>query len=260
MHFQHLAARVALAALVLAVLTAAGAILGVRLGLFGFAVGQAVMIPAAVLGVAALICALAWLKSAIGRNDGTAKRSGLVALVGALLFLYPLASYGWYGVMGLPIHDATSDPEDPPQFVALAKLRTAAQNPVAFDGQRKVRWDGEDVPIAYALHEYKNGLITKPHSQLMPNNKNPQATLFWRCFKIVNGLGWHIVDYSEKEGRIEATAASPWFGQISDVVVRVRPSGYLGARYDVRAQSRMGEKDHGFNIGLVRAFKDRADS
>ena len=73
-------------------------------------------------------------------------------------------------------------------------------------------------------------------------------------------LGWTIVDYSEKDSRIEATAASPWFGQLSDIVIRVRPSGYLGARYDIRAQSRRGATDNGFNMELVRVFKKKADS
>ena len=50
-----------------------------------------------------------------------------------------------------PIHDATTDPEDPPQFVALAKI---AARPTAriFDGQRKIRFQGEEVTVAYALH------------------------------------------------------------------------------------------------------------
>jgi len=259
MRFQLLAARTALAALILAAVLGAAAIAGVRLGRIGFATGQAVMAPATALAVVALLAALAWLKSAVSRNEGTAKRTGLAALLGALLFLYPVASYVWKGVAGLPIADATTNPEDPPRFVALAKLRGPGQNSPVFDGQRKLRQDGEDVTIAYALHNYKNGLITKPNTKLLPGSKDPKATVFWRCFEIVKALGWHIVDYSEKDGRIEATAASFWFGQIADVVVRVRPSGFMAARHDVRAQSREGRNDHGFTLGLVRAFKERAD-
>jgi len=259
MRFQLLAARSALAALGVAAVLAGVAIGGVRLGAFGFATGQAIMVPATLLAVAALVAAGLWLKSAVTRNEGTAKRSGLVALVGSLLFLYPVASYEWQGVMGLPIADATSAPEDPPQFVALAKLRQPGQNPVTFDGQRKIRQDGEDVTVAYALHIYKNGLITQPHTKLLPNSKDPKATVFWRCFEIVKALGWQVVDYSAKDGRIEAVARSFWFGQPADVVVRVRAAGFMGARHDVRAQSRTGQNDHGFTLGLVKAFKAKAD-
>lgn len=259
MRFQLVAAQVALAALLLAVLVAGVAIAGVRMGQFDFATGQLVMIPAAGLGLVALAAALAWLKSAVGRNDGTGKRIGLAALVGTLLLLYPLAAYEWRGLFGLAIADATSNPEDPPQFVALARLRRPGENSPAFDGARKISYDGEEVTVAYALHAWKNNLLTKPNTKLLPNSKDPKATVFWRCFEIVKQLGWQIVDYSEKDGRIEATARSFWFGQPADVVVRVRPSGFMGARHDVRAQSRRGDNDHGFALDLVRRFKARAD-
>ncbi len=158
------------------------------------------MIPATVLGLAALAAGLAWLKSAISRNDGTAKRIGLIALLGSLLFLYPVADYLWQGVMGLPVSDVTSAPDDAPQFVALAKLRRPGENPAAFDGARRIRFEGEDVTVAYAFHVWKNGLITHPHTPLLPNARDPQATMFWRSFNAVKGLGWHIMDTDEKQG------------------------------------------------------------
>lgn len=259
MRFQLVAARTAVVALILALLAAACAIGGVRMGQFAFATGQLVMIPAALLALAALLASLAWLRSAISRNEGTAKRTGLVALIGSLLFLYPVGEYLWQGTMGLALFDVTSAPEDAPQFVALAKRRLPGENPLAFDGTRKIRFEGEDVTVAYALHTWKNGLITHPHTKLLPNSKSPQATVFWHCFEDVKAMGWQIVDYSARDGRIEAVAHSFWFGQPADVVLRVRPSGFMGARYDVRAQSRTGRNDHGFTLGLVRAYKARAD-
>ena len=87
MRFQLLVARVAFAALILAVLVAAAAILGVRLGHFPYATGLSVMWPAAGLGLVALICAGLWLRSAIARNEGAGKRIGMIALVGSLVFL-----------------------------------------------------------------------------------------------------------------------------------------------------------------------------
>ena len=237
----------------------AAAIAGVRSGQFGFATGQLVMIPATALALAALVCGLAWLKSAIARNEGTARRTGLVALIGALLFLYPVGGYVLQGWTGLHLSDVTTAPEDAPQFVALAKLRQPGQNALAFDAGRKISFQGEQVTAAYALHMWKNGEITHPHTKLLPSAADPKATVFWRCYKAVDALGWQRVDFSEKDGRIEAVATSFWFAQPADVVVRVRPAGYLAARYDVRAQSREGADDHGFALGLVRAFKDKAD-
>lgn len=260
MRSQLLVARAALAVLVLAGLTAAVAVAGVRMGKFSYAIGLDLMWPATALGLAALALALWWLKGAIAHNVGTGKRLGLVALVGALAFLYPPISTVVDGWRYPAIHDASSDPDDPPTFVALAKLRTPDMNATAFDGQQKIHWQGEEETISYVLHTWKNGLLTRPHTKLLPNSKDPRATVFWRCFEIVKKLGWTIVDYSAKDSRIEATAASLWFGQVSDIVIRVRPSGYLGARYDIRAQSRHGATDNGFNMELVRAFKKKADS
>ena len=260
MRSQLVVARAALAVLALTALIATVAVGGVRLGHFSYATGLKVMWPATALGLVALGLALWWLKGAITHNVGTGKRLGLTALVGAALLLYPPLSTLVNGWRYPAIHDASSDPDDPPQFVALARLRTPDMNSTAFDGQQKIRWEGEDQTISYVLHTWKNGLITKPHTRLLPNSKDPRATVFWRCFETVKKLGWTIVDYSEKDSRIEATAASPWFGQLSDIVIRVRPSGYLGARYDIRAQSRRGATDNGFNMELVRAFKKKADS
>ena len=61
-----------------------------------------------------------------------------------------------------------------------------------------------------------------------------------------------------KDGRIEATAQSFWFGRTSDIVIRVRRAGSIGARTDARAESREGTIDHGFNIFLLRDFKAKA--
>src|SRR5256885_1008758 len=78
----------------------------------------------------------------------------------------------------------------------------------------------------------------------------PPSKMFWRCFNAAKRMGWHIVDYNEKEGRIEATSTSFWFGQVSDIVIRVRPAGTLGARFDMRAESETGTRDFGRNLGL----------
>jgi fatty-acyl-CoA synthase len=247
MRFQLFAARTAFAALLLAVLAGAGTVAGVRLGLLTDKGGSTLMIPAAVLGLAALALALLWLRSALARNAGEGKHLGLIALLGSLAFLYSPITYVYYGYKLLPIHDITTAPEDPPQFVALAKIHPA--NGRAFDGARKISYKGEEVTIAYAMHEEYQSL-TKPHVGLLIS---PQKT-FWRSFQTVKKLGWTIADASEKDLRIEATDRSLWFGRISDIVIRVRPAGSIGSRVDVRAESRDGELDHGRNAARLRQF------
>ena len=247
MRFQLFAARTAFAALLLAVLAGAGAVACVRLGLLTDKGGSTLMIPAAGLGLAALAMAVLWLRSALARNAGEGKRVGLIALLGSLVFLYSPLSYVYYGYKLLPIHDITTDPEDPPQFVALARIHPA--NGRTFDGARKIAYKGEEVSVAYAMHE-EYPALTKPHAALLVS---PQKT-FWRSYEVVKKLGWTIVEASEKDLRIEATDRSLWFGRISDIVIRVRPAGSIGSRVDVRSESRDGELDHGRNAARLRKF------
>ncbi len=247
MRFQLFAARTALAALVLAALAGICAVAGARLGLLTDKGGRTVMLPATALGLAALALALLWLRSALVRNGGEGKRMGLIALIGSLAFLYCPLTYLYYGYTSLPIHDVTTDPGDPPQFVALANIHPA--NSRIFDGARKISYKGEQVTVAYALHE-EYPTLTKPHAGLLIS---PQKA-YWRCHEAVKKLGWTIVEASEKDLRIEATDKSLWFGRISDIVIRVRPAGSIGSRVDVRSESRDGDRDHGRNAARIKAF------
>jgi hypothetical protein len=214
------------------------------------------MVPATGLGLLALALALAWLYAALSRNQGAGKRLGLIALVGALAFLYSPVTYVYYGFAALPIHDASTDPENPPQFVALAKIPSA--NSRAYEGQRRIpysgpdaRYRGQDVTVDYAFHD-KYPRLTKPHSGLLVS---PQKT-FWRAYGVVQRLGWTIVASDEKDLRIEATDQSLWFGRTSDIVIRVRRAGAIGSRIDVRAMSREAGNDHGRNVARLKAFFD----
>jgi fatty-acyl-CoA synthase len=248
MRFQLFVARGALAALALAVLVGVAAVACVRLGLLTDKAGSTLMIPATTLGLVSLVLALLWLRSALVRNTGEGKRLGLIALTGSLAFLYFPLAYVYYGYMDLPIHDATTDPEDPPQFVALAQVHPA--NSRVFDGTSKIAYKGEQVPIAYALHDKYYLTLTKPHVGLLIT---PQKA-YWRAHDAVQKLGWTIVDASEKDLRIEATDRSLWFGRISDIVLRIRPAGSIGVRVDVRSESRDGGIDHGRNVARLKAF------
>jgi hypothetical protein len=247
MRFQILAARTAFAGLLLATLAGACAVVCVRLGLLTDKGGRTLMLPATALGLAALALALLWLRSALARNEGEGKRMGLIALAGSLAFLYFPLSHVYYGYTSLPIHDVTTDPGDPPRFVALARIHSA--NSRAFDAARKIPYKGAEVTVAYALHE-KYPALTKPHAGLLVS---PQKA-YWRCYEAVKKLGWTIVDASEKDLRIEATDKSLWFGRISDIVIRVRPAGSIGSRVDLRSESREGELDHGRNAARIKAF------
>ncbi|MGH6828059.1 MAG: DUF1499 domain-containing protein [Rhizomicrobium sp.] len=247
------AARLALAALIAGALIAAAAVAWVRLGLISFETGLLDMTASVAFCLIALILSGAWLIHALKHNKGMGKRAGLIAFFGSLVLLYMPLHTVYQGMMAPPIHDATTDPEDPPRFVTLAN-RPKGANSTQFDGNRLIRYRGEQGTVSYILHEYYEP-ITKPLALLMP-----RAKMFWRCFETAKHMGWEIVDYNEKEGRIEAKAGSFWFGQVSDIVIRVRQAGPLGARFDMRAESERGGKDFGRNLGLIEAYRHDLNS
>ena len=251
MRFAVLAARLALAALVPAAIIAAAAVIAVRVGMASFTVGLEAMTAAVALAMMALLLSAFWMVSALRHNRGDAKRAGMIAFFGALLLLYVPLHTVYQGLMAPPINDATTDPEDPPLFVALAKRPSGER---VFDASRRIHYRGEHNTVSYMLHTYYTEL-TKPLALIMPPGK-----MFWRCFNAAKRMGWHIVDYNEKEGRIEATATSFWFGQVSDIVIRVRPAGTLGARFDMRAQSEAGARDFGRNLDLLKSYRAKLSS
>jgi Protein of unknown function (DUF1499) len=178
-------------------------------------------------------------------------------LIGSALLLYVPLHTVYEGMKAPPIHDVTTDPEDPPQFVALAP-RPMGANGTAFDGKAMIDYRGEHNTVSYMLHEYYADL-TKPLMPILPpsptNPAPPAAKMFWRCFNRAKDMGWHIIAFDEKAGRIEAQTSSFWFGQISDIVIRIRPAGTLGARFDMRAQTLMGKRDFGHNLQLIKAYR-----
>ena len=68
-------------------------------------------------------------------------------------------------------------------------------------------------------------------------------------------MGWEIVASVPEEGRIEATAKTPFVGFKDDVVIRVR-GGDNGTEVDVRSKSRFGQGDVGVNAARIRAYRE----
>ena len=252
MRMSLLAARLALIAMLLASAAALAAVVLVRSNMLSFAAGLEVMTASVALGLIALALSLVWLVFALRHNRGVGKRAGLTAFLGALALLYVPLHTAWEGLKAPPLHDVTTDPEDPPRFVALAG------NGARFDAKAMIDYQGEHDTVSYMLHEYYPE-ITKP---LMPIlvSKDPTAKMFWRCFNVAKRMGWRIVDFNEKQGRIEAVASSFWFGQPADIVIRVRPAGTMGARFDMRAASENGARDFGRNLALIKSYRAALNS
>jgi uncharacterized protein (DUF1499 family) len=136
----------------------------------------------------------------------------------------------------VPIHDITTDTEDPPPFVALYALRQTTFNGPGYGGEKIAR-------IQKAAY---------PDIQPLDLADDP-ARAFERALHAARGMGWRIVAAVPEEGRIEATATTPLLRFKDDVVIRVRSRG-AGSRIDARSKSRLGKSDLGANAKRIRAY------
>jgi uncharacterized protein (DUF1499 family) len=228
--------RIALVLAVVALLAVALPGPGNRLGVWGFRTGLRLMSYGAYAALAAAALAL------VGLLMGGARRLSALALV------IGLASFGGpYALRRVaqsvpPIHDISTDTANPPIFVAVLARRTGASNAVEYGGDAIAAQQRAAYPDVQPLQ-----LPSPP----------PQA--FERALAAARAMGWEIVDAQPAEGRLEATATTPWFGFKDDVVVRIRPHGG-GSVVDVRSLSRVGRSDLGANAKRIRAYLERLRS
>jgi len=204
---------------------------GTRAGLWTFRTGFQMMRWAVYAGAGAAVLAVIALLMA-GARRGLAALAlvlGLCAIAPPVLLMRGARSKP-------PIHDITTDTQDPPAFVAVVPLRKGAANPVEYGGpeiaaqQKKAYPDLEPAVLPEA-----------------------PARAFERALAAAKAQGWEMVAAVPAEGRIEATDTTRWFGFKDDVVIRVRPQG-TGSRVDVRSVSRVGRGDVGANAARIRAF------
>jgi uncharacterized protein (DUF1499 family) len=159
----------------------------------------------------------------------------IAAIVGGLGFLVPYSYIR--SAQGLPpIHDITTDTENPPLFVAVLPLRAGARNPPEYLGEQVATRQREGYPDL------------KPVSLAQP-----PAAVHEKALAAVKSLGWELVASEPSEGRIEATETTFWYGFKDDVVIRLQPQGD-GTLMDVRSKSRVGGGDVGANAARIRKF------
>ena len=210
---------------------------GTRLQWWDFRGGFQLMRWAAYTGLAGAALALVMLLLPATR------RAALPSLLLALGLGLGVAFVPWNGMRQAralpPIHDISTDMQQPPAFVAILPLRADAPNPAVYGG----------AGIAQAQRA--------GYPDLRP--KQLQATpgdAYVRALAAARAMGWEIVAADATSGRIEATDTTPWFGFKDDVVIRVAADG-AGSRIDVRSVSRVGGSDVGANAKRIRAYLRR---
>ncbi|EMD82766.1 DUF1499 domain-containing protein [Pacificimonas flava] len=134
-----------------------------------------------------------------------------------------------------PIHDISTDMDDPPAFRDVLPARVNAANPADYD------------PAISAQQREAYADIRPLTLDAAPDDA------FRRALALVDARGWTLVGADEAAGRIEATAETRWFGFKDDVVIRIREDE-AGSRVDMRSLSRVGQSDLGANAARIRAF------
>ena len=135
-----------------------------------------------------------------------------------------------------PIHDITTDTNDPPLFVDILPLRAGARNSAVYGGSQVA-----------ALQQAAYPDIAPVDLMIAP------AAAFAKALATANAMGWALVATDSSSGRIEATATTRVFRFRDDVVIRIRPRDG-GSRLDIRSVSRLGGRDLGKNASRIRKF------
>jgi uncharacterized protein DUF1499 len=242
------ARRLALFSLVATVI----AVIIVRSGALEIVPALSTLAGALMLAVVAIMLAFGAMILIWFDGIGGLRQAISALLIGCALIAYP----AYLGIKGyrLPaIYDITTDPIDPPQFEAIARLRPRDANPITYEGL----YAAEQQHAAY--------------SDIEPDATDSTAQeAYDAAMKVIIKRKWRIVDARPpqgdvprvvntrgpqppppRDGYIEAIARTPILGFRDDVVVRVRATSD-GARIDVRSASRYGRHDLGTNATRVR--------
>jgi hypothetical protein len=229
------------------------AIIIVRSGALDIVPALSTLAGALVLAVVAILLALGAGIVIWSQGCGGVRQALFAILIGCALIAYP--AYLGLKAYKLPsIYDVTTDPIDPPQFDAIARLRPRDANPVTYQGL------------------YAAELQHTAYSDIEPEDSSatPQEA-YDAAMKVIARRRWRIVDarppqpaaparvsdqrqaHDEpaSDAVIEAVARSLILGFREDVVVRIRATGD-GTRIDVRSASRYGRNDLGSNAARVR--------
>jgi Protein of unknown function (DUF1499) len=236
------------------------AIVIVRSGALEIVPALSTLAGALVLAAVAILLALGaamviWFEGVRG-----AREAATALLIGCALIGYPF--FLFIRAHNLPaIYDVTTDPIDPPQFDAIARLRPRDANPIAYAG-------------LYAAEQQQAA-----YSDIEPDDtdSSPQDA-YNAAMKVIVKRKWRVVDArpplaavprlidarasqapATRDGIIEAVARTPILGFRDDLVVRVRATSD-GARIDVRSASRYGRRDFGTNATRVRNLINDIDT
>lgn len=220
------------------------------IGLLGARIGLSSIGAFGAFGIGILICLLALAVLLIGLllSKGSGGAHSPARVWGAFIVAAALVaiSYGGFSSSGgaPPIHDITTDLDNPPAFDKVVALREAdgAQNPPEYAGPETAAQQQAAFPDLETLRL-----------------ERPRDEVFAAAEAAARSLGWEVVAADAALGRIEATETTTWFRFRDDVVIRISATGDAVA-VDVRSKSRVGMGDMGANAARIRAFLEALQS
>ena len=213
-------------------------LLSLGLALLGAASGFLLFVATFIVGAIGLLAG--------GRRALDRSRAAIPVIALSLIFTIVAGVWISRGSGAPPIHDVTTDLQDPPGFNKIMSLRAAAGavNPAEYQRTQSIRDKIFNVP----------GAQRSAYPDIQPLElTQPAPRAFQMAQQVARDMGWDIVAVVPSEGRIEATDTTWYFGFKDDVVIRVAP-GSTGSRVDVRSESRVGVGDAGTNARRVRAY------
>lgn len=205
--------------------------LGPAFGLMGL--GAKIGMAALIIGIVGLILAL------FARRSRSVWIAGLAIVLGLLAFMPPWM-FRHKAMSVPPIHDISTDTNNPPAFAALLPERGNAPNPAEYGG-------AEVADQQHAAYPDIKPLELKASTQ----------QVFDAALATAHDLGWKVAGQDPAQGHIEATATTLWFGFKDDVVIRISPEVDDSSRLDIRSLSRVGKSDVGKNAERIRTFEQR---
>lgn len=212
---------------------------GVHLGLWSPITGFSISLRAGFLGGLALagLSLIAITIIAMSKNKGGMGKSILTLLIG-LVLASPVTYLILTGGGGVPpIHDITTDMDNPPAFIALVDKRGEAANSLAYDSEKLI----EMQKVAY------------PDIKPLLTSLEPDKALA-RAIEVAGNMGWEITGLDAAVPRFEATDHTFWFGFADDIVVVIKKTEH-GSQIDMRSVSRVGISDLGANTDRIRSFQ-----
>ncbi|MBY0531667.1 MAG: DUF1499 domain-containing protein [Xanthobacteraceae bacterium] len=201
----------------------------------------ALVLLIAVLLLAALALALATGALIVIWNEGLKGLGSamLAAAISAIVLAYPVFEI-LRGITLPAISDVSTDTADPPRFHSIAVLRPRSANPVGYPGMEAAELQRRYYPAVRSLEFDAEA-----------------EEVFGAALTLVQRNGWLLADNippaANRDGRIEAIAATPLMGFREDVSIRVRKVGNI-VRVDVRSASRYGSRDFGTNARRIESF------